>query len=62
MFYLIEFDGVLWRRFNFTVSVLGFTLEIYCGRVFDDPLHVHLDELVERVQLLPDQTCKCFVF
>lgn len=42
--------------FDFSSGVLGFRLEIYLWGILHNTLHRHLDELVERVQLLSHQT------
>jgi hypothetical protein len=39
------------------MNVLSFTLELDRRRIFHDALNIHLNELVERIQLLPDKAC-----
>ena len=49
------FLGLPRRVLYLPVRVLRLSLQVDLRRVLDDPLHVHLDELVERVQLLADK-------
>lgn len=44
------------RLLHLSGGVLSFSLEVDGWSVFHDPLHRHLNELVEGVQLLADQT------
>ena len=43
------------RRFHLSRRVLGLSLEVNGGGVLHDPLHGHLDELIEGVELLANQ-------
>lgn len=44
------------RLLHLSRGVLSFSLEVNGRSVLHDPLHRHLDELVEGVELLADQT------
>lgn len=45
-----------YRSLGCATCVLRFSLQVDLRRIFDNALHRHLDELVERVQLLTNQT------
>ncbi len=52
---LLKLEEVVGRVLQLPGYVLRLALQVDLGRVLHDPLQVHLDELIEGVQLLPHQ-------
>ncbi len=53
---LLKLEQVAGRVLNLPGRVLGLALQVDLWRVLNDPLDIHLDELVKGVQLLPHQS------